>query len=65
MPVVISSLQDGHTHRGTYTSTCTHIHIHTHIRTCTHTQTHTHTPTSKTNIVLRNQACAGFLLTSN
>ena len=53
MPLVIYSLG------GIRTCTKTHAHTHTHTHTYTHTHTQTYIPTSHTESILRNQACAG------
>ena len=62
MPLVVNSLEGGHT----YTHTQTHTHTHTHTHTSnTHTQTtHKHIQTciltSQTKAFIRNKMCAWF-----
>ena len=65
MPLVTNSLGDGQTdgrtdgHTHTHTHTHKHTHTHTHTRTHIHTHTHTHKAyrNSRTEAILRNQAC--------
>ena len=67
-PLVINSLEGGHTHTHTHTHTHKHTHTNTHTHTHKHTHTHTHTHTQSTHVyrhlrtegIIRNQACAWF-----
>ena len=51
MPLVVHSLEGGHTHARP------HTHTHTHTHTYTHTHAYRH---SRTEAILRNRVCAGL-----
>ena len=56
MPLVLTSLEGGHTDADAGTD-ITHTHTYTHRQTHTHTYTCTHTHTSRTRSISRNQVC--------